>query len=65
MSKRWRFANHGEHLRWLAHIQAVGVNLTTWEESFIERIDQKMEQGLSLSGREAEILEQIYAERTP
>lgn len=42
-----------------------GVNLTTWEESFIESLSTQLGLGRSLTEKQLAILERIYAERTP
>lgn len=49
---------------WLETIEHEGVNLTTWEEDFIESIRSRMDAGQELSERQAETLEAIYAKRT-
>ena len=52
---------------WLDHIEAHGVNLTTWELEFIERLQAIRSSAgrLALTTRQAEVLERIYSERTP
>lgn len=64
--KPWRRDDKREQWReWCDMILAMGRNLTAWEQDFIESIDQQLTQGRSLSDRQVEILEQIYAEKTP
>ena len=50
---------------WVAAIRADGVNLTKWEEDFVESVAGLLERRGTLSERQAEILERIYADRTP
>jgi hypothetical protein len=50
---------------WLDAIQQHGVNLSTWETDFIESLVIQREAGRRLSEKQAEILERIYAEKTP
>jgi hypothetical protein len=54
-----------KHGDWIADIKLHGLNLTKWEEDFVESIDEQLADGRSLSERQAEILERIYAEKTP
>lgn len=54
-----------EHWNWIEAIQADGRGLTTWEEERVEEWRQRIESGRPLSERQAEILERIYAEKTP
>jgi hypothetical protein len=54
------------HVRWLDDILNLGVNLTTWEQEFVEDLESRFRAGGHLSSRKQEIiLERIYAERTP
>lgn len=50
---------------WLAAIQTDGLNLTPWEDDFVESLVQQREAGRRLTERQAEILERIYTDRTP
>ena len=50
---------------WLTAIQADGINLTAWEESFVEDMAVRREADRTLSEKQSEILERIYAQRTP
>lgn len=47
------------------YITSEGRNLTKWEEDFISSIGTQLENGRELSERQLEILERIYAEKTP
>jgi hypothetical protein len=53
------------HLSWAELCKSHGVNLTKWELDFVESIIDQLEKGRYLSERQAEILERIYAEKTP
>lgn len=48
----------------LETIERMGVNLTSWEEDFIESLREQMAAGRALTERQAETLERIYAKRT-
>lgn len=51
---------------WVETIETEGINLTKWEEDFVQSIRERFDQGrFHLSERQAEILERIYAEKTP
>ena len=52
-------------LRWIEEIQAVGRGLSKWETDFVESISEQMDNTGSLSPRQEEILERIFAEKTP
>ena len=41
-----------------------GKSLTSWELGFMESITDQFERSKSLSARQSEILERIYAEKT-
>ena len=45
---------------WIDQIKVHGVNLTTWEEDFIESVEGRER----LTDKQIEIVERIYAERT-
>lgn len=48
----------------LETIERQGVNLTPWEEGFIESIRDQLTAGRELSPKQADTLEAIYAKRT-
>ena len=50
---------------WIESVNSEGRGLTTWELSFMESITDQFERSGSLSDRQEEILERIYAEKTP
>ena len=50
--------------RWLLVIEESGRDLTKWEGSFIESIADQFASTKSISDRQEEILERIYAEKT-
>lgn len=50
---------------WLDRIQDVGVNLTAWEASFVEDMQDLRRRHVGLTEKQAEVLEAIYAKRTP
>ena len=51
---------------WLDAIESDGVNLSAWEQEFIENLRDRFERGwTTLTEKQAEILERIYCDRTP
>ena len=50
---------------WLDKIADEGRNLSKWEEEFVASLEEQRASGRQLSERQAEILERIYAEKTP
>lgn len=53
------------HLEYVDEIRANGVNLTKWEEDFVVDLADRLERGIRLTTRQEQILDRIYAERTP
>lgn len=51
--------------RVIEEIQEHGVNVSKWEADFVESISDQLQQRGSLSEKQVEILDRIYAERTP
>lgn len=49
----------------LETVERYGVNLTAWEEEFIGSLRAQLSAGRQLSERQVEVLERIYAEKTP
>jgi len=58
-------SDDAKHDGWLDAVEADGINLTPWEEEFVASLREQRERDRSLSERQAEILERIYAQRTP
>ena len=50
---------------WIDHINDHGINLTKWEEDFMESITDQFAVRNSLSDKQEEILERIYVNKTP
>ena len=50
---------------WIDLVNSEGRGLTSWELGFMESITDQHERTGSLSERQTEILERIYAEKTP
>lgn len=50
---------------WLERIQTDGINLTAWEEEFIESVGDQVAAGRTLSRGQGEIIERIYTARVP
>lgn len=50
---------------WIEYIQVQGINLTKWEQDFMESIAEQFEIKQWISDKQEEILERIYAEKTP
>ena len=51
--------------KWLRAIEYEGKGLSVWEEDFVESIKKLWEKKRFLSDKQEEILERIYAEKTP
>lgn len=49
---------------WIAQCLEVSDKLSKWELSFIESLDEQLQRKKTLSPRQAEILEKIYADKT-
>jgi hypothetical protein len=49
---------------WVEKLQQEGKNLTSWEEDFIESVSERLNMSLSLSEKQEEILERLYADKT-
>ncbi len=56
---------HKLHLGWVGTIQREGLNLTEWEINFVLSLKNQLLQGRVLSEKQVEILERIYADKTP
>lgn len=52
-------------LSWMDAIEESGHGLTKWECDFVESLRDQIVEGGTLSERQIEILERIYAEKTP
>ena len=55
-------------IKWLNAITERGRGLSAWEEEFVEDMRAKRERegnGFRLSIKQADVLERIYAEKTP
>ncbi len=50
---------------WITAIYDRGTGLSKWEADFIDSLQLQLESRGSLSERQQEILERIYAEKTP
>ena len=49
---------------WLSALEEPSKPLSAWELSFVECVSDQMDRRGSLSDRQVEILERIYAEKT-
>ena len=50
---------------WIEAINTKGRKLTSWEIDFVESVSEQINANGTLSERQEEILERIYAEKTP
>lgn len=50
---------------WLDKIKYEGINLTKWEEDFVDSVAEQFSKYKRISDKQENILERIYAERTP
>lgn len=54
-----------KHMEWLEKILSDGVNLTVWEEEFIDSMQGSLTCRIRLTRNQEIILERIYMDRTP
>jgi hypothetical protein len=50
---------------WIDKIQEEGRGLSKWEQDFVQSVSNQFCERGSISDRQEEILERIYAEKTP
>lgn len=50
---------------WIDEISTNGKNLTKWEEDFFDSVAEQFSERKWISDKQEEILERIYAEKTP
>lgn len=50
---------------WLDAINQRGVNLTSWEEEFIESVTMQVAKGRPITDKQFAIIERIYTKRVP
>jgi uncharacterized membrane-anchored protein len=50
---------------WIHLIQTEGQDLTSWEEDFVESLNEQIKRSGRISERQEEILDKIYTEKTP
>lgn len=62
MPRKWGREDQNTMIEAIEH---QGVNLTAWEEDFIESLRSQFDAGKQLSEAQLETLERIYARRTP
>lgn len=61
-------ASNAKLIEWVEHISVNAVNLTSWEETFIESMLDKISRygdDSTFTPPQAEQIERIYSERTP
>lgn len=51
--------------RFVSELKESDLELSKWEESFLDSVGGKLSKGWTLSDRQIEILERLYAEKTP
>jgi uncharacterized membrane-anchored protein len=57
--------SHQVVAQWILAIQETGQHLTKWELDFIEDVAEQFDERGTVSDRQEEIIERIYAEKTP
>lgn len=50
---------------WIRKINEEGRGLSTWELEFMESVTEQFEDRGTLSAKQEEVVERIYAEKTP
>jgi hypothetical protein len=50
---------------WITTINDEGRNLSKWEADFMESVTEQFEERGSVSDKQQEIIERIYADKTP
>jgi len=53
------------HKLWVKRCLEDGKGITAWEDNFLTSLETQLERGKSLSEKQVEVLERIYAEKTP
>lgn len=51
--------------QWLHSLETEGHGLTTWEEEFITDLQSQVDETGTLSERQEQLLETLYANKTP
>jgi hypothetical protein len=52
-------------LEWISKLDKEGKNLSTWEKGFLLSIMRQRKRGTLLTGKQLNLLEALYAEKTP
>lgn len=60
-----RQTERAAHVEWVRVIQEQGTGLSKWEQDFVESVGDQLTSGRYLSEKQADILERIYADKTP
>jgi len=50
---------------WIDTINEEAINLSKWEQDFMESVTEQFERKGSVSDKQEEIIERIYADKTP
>lgn len=50
---------------WIQTINEEGRDLTKWEDDFMESVTEQFEERGTVSDKQEEIIERIYADKTP
>lgn len=50
---------------WIKSINEDGINLSKWEEDFMESITEQFERSKRVSDKQEEIIERIYTDKVP
>lgn len=66
MSQIFKPLDNKIYLDWIETIKTEASDeLSSWETSFVESIESQLRSGRLMSEKQHEILERIYAEKTP
>ncbi len=65
MANIWKPQSIDVYKSWIEALNSEASDeLTTWEVSFIESLTDRLDKGMNLTERQAEVLEKIYTEKT-
>lgn len=64
MAQKWRPNTEAILRDWIKECKACHLDMTDWENDFIDSVDKALDLFGSLTRKQEEILEKIYSEKT-